>query len=281
MRFTDGYAANPVCSPTRYSIMTGKYPTRVGRHRTGSPASRAGRFAAGAAERPACRSRRSPGRGPARRRGYAHLLRRQVAPRPDRGVLARAPGLRRQQGRLDAAAGRTGRASTSRPTATRGSRTAPRASTCPTGWPPRRSKFIEAHQRRAVPGLPVLLLGAHAADRPRRTWSRSTRRRPSGWAGRQGGVRRRRAGLAGRDEPRRVRILQKHAVYAAMVEAMDQAVGKVLDKLDDLGLDRQHGRLLHVRQRRPVHVGGLAHLATCRCAAARAGSTKAASASRS
>jgi arylsulfatase A-like enzyme len=30
MRFTNGYAANPVCSPTRYSIMTGKYPTRAG-----------------------------------------------------------------------------------------------------------------------------------------------------------------------------------------------------------------------------------------------------------
>lgn len=29
MTFTDGYAANPVCSPTRYSIMTGRYPTRV------------------------------------------------------------------------------------------------------------------------------------------------------------------------------------------------------------------------------------------------------------
>ena len=29
MRFTQGYAANPVCSPTRYSIMTGKYPSRV------------------------------------------------------------------------------------------------------------------------------------------------------------------------------------------------------------------------------------------------------------
>ncbi len=28
-RFTDGYAANPVCSPTRYSLMTGKYPTKV------------------------------------------------------------------------------------------------------------------------------------------------------------------------------------------------------------------------------------------------------------
>lgn len=29
VRFTNGYAANPVCSPTRYSIMTGRYPTRV------------------------------------------------------------------------------------------------------------------------------------------------------------------------------------------------------------------------------------------------------------
>lgn len=29
VRFTNGYAANPVCSPTRFSIMTGKYPTRA------------------------------------------------------------------------------------------------------------------------------------------------------------------------------------------------------------------------------------------------------------
>jgi arylsulfatase A-like enzyme len=30
VRFTNGYAANPVCSPTRFSILTGKYPTRAG-----------------------------------------------------------------------------------------------------------------------------------------------------------------------------------------------------------------------------------------------------------
>ena len=30
MRFTSGYAACPVCSPTRASIMTGKYPARTG-----------------------------------------------------------------------------------------------------------------------------------------------------------------------------------------------------------------------------------------------------------
>ncbi len=29
MRFTDAYAASPVCSPTRLSILTGKYPARV------------------------------------------------------------------------------------------------------------------------------------------------------------------------------------------------------------------------------------------------------------
>ncbi len=30
VRFTAGYSSNPVCSPTRYSIQTGKYPTRAG-----------------------------------------------------------------------------------------------------------------------------------------------------------------------------------------------------------------------------------------------------------
>jgi arylsulfatase A-like enzyme len=35
---------------------------------------------------------------------------------------------------------------------------------------------------------------------------------------------------------RKVRLVQCHPVYAGMVEAMDQAVGKVLDKLEELGL---------------------------------------------
>jgi arylsulfatase A-like enzyme len=37
--------------------------------------------------------------------------------------------------------------------------------------------------------------------------------------------------------PRRVRILQNHATYAAMVQTMDTSVGRVLDKLNELGLD--------------------------------------------
>ena len=43
VRFTNGYAANPVCSPTRYSIMTGKYPSRTNATNYFSGA-RAGKF---------------------------------------------------------------------------------------------------------------------------------------------------------------------------------------------------------------------------------------------
>lgn len=40
----------------------------------------------------------------------------------------------------------------------------------------------------------------------------------------------------GREGPRDVRQVQEHAVYAGMVEAMDQAVGKVLAALDEQGV---------------------------------------------
>lgn len=38
------------------------------------------------------------------------------------------------------------------------------------------------------------------------------------------------------DEPRRVRVVQGHPVYAAMVEALDQATGQVLETLSENGL---------------------------------------------
>lgn len=41
------------------------------------------------------------------------------------------------------------------------------------------------------------------------------------------------------DEPRRVRIVQNHPTYAAMVESMDRGVGRILDKLRELQIDDQ------------------------------------------
>jgi len=43
----------------------------------------------------------------------------------------------------------------------------------------------------------------------------------------------------GKEGDREVRLVQDHAVYAGMVEAMDLAVGKVLDALDRLDLTRE------------------------------------------
>jgi len=42
--------------------------------------------------------------------------------------------------------------------------------------------------------------------------------------------------IFGSEPPRKVRLVQEHAVYAAMVDAMDQAVGKVLQGLKDNGV---------------------------------------------
>ncbi len=40
----------------------------------------------------------------------------------------------------------------------------------------------------------------------------------------------------GQEGDRKVRLVQEHAVYAAMVEGMDMAIGKVLNALEDMGL---------------------------------------------
>jgi arylsulfatase A-like enzyme len=90
LRFTQGYANSPVCSPTRFALMTGRYQYRL----------------RGAAEEPInSRSRGSTTLGlppehptlPSLLRGrrLPHRARRQVAPRLSAGVRTAALGLRR------------------------------------------------------------------------------------------------------------------------------------------------------------------------------------------
>ena len=43
--------------------------------------------------------------------------------------------------------------------------------------------------------------------------------------------------IFGEEPPRRVRLVQQHAAYAGMVESMDSSVGRVLDALEELGLE--------------------------------------------
>ena len=70
----------------------------------------------------------------------------------------------------------------------------------------------------------------------------------------------------GRD--RRVRILQKHATYAAMVESVDNQVGRVLDKLRELNLDRDT-IICFTSDNGGLSTSEGSPTSTCRCAAAR------------
>ena len=79
----------------------------------------------------------------------------------------------------------------------------------------------------AVLRLPLVLLRPHAADGARGPAAEVRGEAPAARARRSSG-----AAKSERD----VRLVQEHAVYAGMVEAMDLAVGKVLAKLDELGL---------------------------------------------
>ena len=228
MRFTDGYAANPVCSPTRYSIMTGKYPSRIDATDwfTGR---REGRF------KPAVLNDRMPLEevtlGEAlRAAGYrtAFLGKWHLGPTPEFWP--------EQQG-FDINIG--GHSRGSPPGGYFAPFKNPRLEDGPEG----------EHLPERLADEAVKIIGQFAGDPFLVYFSFYSVHTPL--QGRDDLVRKYRQKKAllpeqeefaeeeqvwPTDTPRRVRIVQNHAVYAAMMEAMDTAVGRVLDKLAELGL---------------------------------------------
>ena len=100
IRFTNGYAACPVCSPTRAAVMTGKFAARSG----------ITNYLPGKHQLPYSKllpPESKPFLGPEgsdHRRGSEggwvyHSTHRQMAPGADGGVLAREAGIRRQHRR--------------------------------------------------------------------------------------------------------------------------------------------------------------------------------------
>ena len=229
MRFTDGYAANPVCSPTRYSLMTGKYPTRVQATNffTGT---RSGRFL------PAVLNNQMPLEEQTiaellKQRGYAtffagkwHLGESKPYYPQNRGFDVNIGGHKRGM----PATGKKYFAPFENPEIQEES---PAGDHLPDRLARETAEFI--HRHRDEPFLAYLsFYSVHTPLMGRPDLVEKYRARAEKVVGTQ---------FAGEeqvygDQPRRVRILQNHAVYGAMVEAMDQAVGKVLDQLDDSGV---------------------------------------------
>lgn len=230
MRFTNGYAANPVCSPTRYSLMTGKYPTRAGATNWFS-GKRGGRFL------PAPLNDRMPLEEitlaeALKSAGYQTAFIGKWHLGPTAEYWPENQGFDINVGGHDKgsppggyfAPFRNPRMQDGAPGEHLTARLADEALKI-------LSRFAEQ---------PFLLyVSFHAVHTPlqappelvKKYQDKAARLAEPG-----------RAEFAEEEqvwpgaEPRRVRTVQNHATYAAMVESMDTGIGRVLDKLEELGL---------------------------------------------
>jgi len=235
VRFTRGYAANPVCSPTRYSIMTGRYPTRVG----------ATNYFAGRRQEkyaPAPLNDRMPLEEytlaeALRDGGYstAFLGKWHLGPTEEFWPLA-------QGFEVNVGGHRGGM---------------PRSYFSPYSNPTLEDGPENEHLTARLTDEALALLDGYAADEEGKPFLiylsyytvHTPLRAPTDLIEKYAAKAGVEVGAPAspddfgeeeqiwpRDEPRRVREVQNHAVYAAMVETLDTSVGRILDRLDALDL---------------------------------------------
>lgn len=232
MRCTDGYAACPVCSPTRYSLMTGRYPARadVTNYFMGR---RAERF------RPAEANDRMElaevtVAEELRERGYATFFAGKWHLGPDEAFWPEHQGFDVNKGGW-AKGGPYGPGKYFVPYGNPRLDDGPEGEHLPARLADETCRFVEQH----ADGPFLAWLSFYSVHTPlvgREDLIAKYEQRidalPPSDVPEFGDEEQ----VFLTERPRKVRQLQRHAVYAAMVEAMDEAVGKVLDKLDALGL---------------------------------------------
>ncbi|QDV33678.1 sulfatase [Tautonia plasticadhaerens] len=230
MRFTAGYAANPVCSPTRYSIMTGKYPTRVG----------ATNWFSGVRE---ARFRGAPlnDRMPLEEVTLAEAMRDGGYRTAFLGKWHLGPTEEfwpEHQGfEVNVGGARAG----SPPGGYFAPYDNPRMESGPEGeyltdrLADEAAALIERFREEPF----LVYLSFHSVHTPLQAPEDRTEpyREEAAWLGVDDASRFAPVEQVWPDAgPREVRVVQDHPTYAAMVSSMDRAVGVVLDKLDELGL---------------------------------------------
>ncbi|MEQ8789222.1 MAG: sulfatase [Pirellulaceae bacterium] len=232
MRFTSAYAACPVCSPTRSSILTGKYPVRTSITDYINP---------GGANQPQKWSRNTP-LLPApysdrlahkevtlaetlKQQGYATFFAGKWHLGPE-GFWPEDQGFDVNKGGIERGGPYGGKRYFS-PYGNPRLEDGPDGEHLPDRLATETSKFIEANRDKPF----LAYLSFYSVHTPlmaradlKAKYEEKRKKLPEDKP------------IWGEEGARKVRLVQEHAVYAGMVEAMDAAVGKVLDTLDRLKL---------------------------------------------
>jgi arylsulfatase A-like enzyme len=227
-RFTDAYAACPVCSPTRASLMTGKWPQRTGiTDYIGAP--QPDKWGRNTKLLPAPYSTQLALEEVTlaealKAAGYATFFAGKWHLGPE-GHWPEDQGFDINRGGIDRGGPYGGNKYFS-PYGNPRLDDGPAGEHLPARLAAETARFIEANSQRPF----FAYLSFYSVHTP--LMAREDLRKKYE-------EKRQRLGLKedwGREGPRDVRLVQEHAVYAGMVEAMDLAVGQVLAKLDELGL---------------------------------------------
>jgi len=229
MRFTDGYAANPVCSPTRYSLMTGKYPTRVQATNWFSGI-RSGNF------NPAPLSDNMPVdeitiAEALKEKDYATFFAGKWHLGPSKEYYPQNQGFDINIGGYHRGGPYTGNKYFSPFENPEMEQDSPEGDHLPDRLARETAKFID--ENKDQPFLAYLsFYSVHTPLIGRPDLVEKYEAKAKLISGEEFAAEEQVFG----NEPRQVRILQNHPVYAAMVEAMDMAVGKVLRQLEESGV---------------------------------------------
>lgn len=229
MRFTDGYAANPVCSPTRYALMTGKYPSRVDATNWFS-GKRSGKF------NPAVLHNKMPLEEITlaqmlKKGGYSTFFAGKWHLGPSEEYYPHNRGFDINFGGHHRGGPYTGKKYFSPFENPQIKVDSPPGDHLPDRLARETAKFIADSEER--PFLAYLsFYSVHTPLMGRPDLVEKYKQRANEIVGEEFADEKQ----VSANKPTRVRVLQKHAVYAAMVEAMDQAVGKVLQQLEDSGV---------------------------------------------
>jgi arylsulfatase A-like enzyme len=229
MRFTSGYAACPVCSPTRASILTGKYPQRF---------DATDYFGAAQPEKwnrptkmlPAAYRDRLPLEEKTlaealKKAGYATFYAGKWHLGPE-GYWPEDQGFDINKGGIERGGPYGGKKYFS-PYGNPRLEDGPPGEHLPDRLAAETARFIEANRDRpflaylAFYSVHTPLMARDDLRKKHEAKAKTITHDGPAW---------------GKERERQVRLVQDHAVYAGMVEAMDLAVGKVLAKLDELGL---------------------------------------------